>query len=161
LLYQKGDMTQIDQYPRIVLQGAVLSALLLLPACASLDYEPTRELPFATVVERDCGKDGDRVATRAWVNKVYRNSLILWDGRDPQSTYTVELVDPTLRQRAKAKVSTSRLELAYETLKRLEEERIPIEIVLTCAAGDRPPTTGRFSYVTNAGERQTFELDKP
>jgi|GEM_PF-5182374 len=154
-------MTTTVQHPRTFLLGTILFALLLLPACASLNYEPTREVPFATVLDRDCGKGGDRVTTRAWVNKVYKNSLILWDGRDPKSTYTVEFIDPTLRQRAKAKVSTSRLELAYETLKRLEEERIPIEIALTCAPGDRPPTTGRFSYVTNEGERRTFEFDKP
>ncbi|MFP3939594.1 MAG: hypothetical protein ACLF0P_04750 [Thermoanaerobaculia bacterium] len=153
-------MARADQRSRSFLQGALLSSLLLLPACAGLGYEPVREVSLATVLERDCGKDGERVATQAWVNKVYRNSLILWDGRNPKSTYTVNLVDPTLRQRARAKVGTSRFERAYEVLKRLERERVPIEIVLTCAPGDRPPTTGRFSYVAADGERRTFELDQ-
>lgn len=123
-----------------------------------MSYEPVHQRSFSNVLERDCGKAGERVTTRAQINRVYRNSLILWDGSDPASTYTVELVDPSFGQRLKAKVSTSRLERAYGVLNRLEEEQIPIEIVLTCARGDRPPTADRFSYTTDEGERRTFEL---
>lgn len=132
--------------------------LLLLSACAGLSYEPVQDFSFSSVLERDCGKAGERVTTEARINRVYRNSLILWDGRDPASTYTVELVEPSFGQRVKAKVSSSRFEQAYEVLNQLEEEQVPIEVVLTCAQGDRPPTADRFSYMTDAGERRTFEL---
>ena len=125
-----------------------------------MSYEPVQELSFADVLERDCGKAGERVTTRAEINRVYQNSLILWNGRDPASTYTVELVEPSFGQRVKAKVSKTRFERAYEVLKRLEEEQVSIEVVLTCARGDRAPTADRFSYTTDEGERRTFELAK-
>lgn len=148
-------MTRLNTI-RSLLVGSAL--LLLLSACSGLRYEPVQELSFARVLERDCGEEGERITTRARINRVYRNSLILWDGRDPASTYTVALVEPSFGQRLKAKVGTSRFERAYEVLKQLEEERVPIEVVLTCARGDRPPTADRFSYTTATGERRTFEL---
>lgn len=127
-------------------------------ACTMHRYEPVRDRGFEEVLSQGCGGKGERVTTTALINRVYRNSLILWDGESAATTYSVELVEPGLGAKTAGVIGKNRFERARDTLRELMAEHTPVTVTLTCRGSDRPPLADRFSFTDDTGSRRTYEL---
>lgn len=141
----------------------LLTALccLLLPlvaACGSSGYQPVSERSFQAVSADGCGKEGNRVTTTAKINRVYEDTLVLWDGADASTVVSMRLSEPDLGQRARGVMTKTRFERAYEELKGLEERGWPVTVTATCREGDVPPVVTRFSYRNADNQRREIEL---
>lgn len=131
---------------------------LMLGGCRSMSYQPVSETSFQTLAAQGCSKDGQRLITTARINKVYEDSVILWDGTDASSTYTVRMEKRSVGERVKGVVSTTPHERAFRELQEVQREDGLITVTLTCRGRSVPPTMDQFSYRDSAGNRQTIEL---
>jgi len=134
---------------------------LLLPlavACASASYQPVSERSFENLVAEGCGREGVRITTTAKINRVYEDSVMLWDGADPETVVSMRVREAGLGARTKGLVTKTRFERGYEELKGLEKRDWPVTVTATCRGGDVPPVVTRFSYRNADNERREIEL---
>lgn len=136
---------------------AALSVALSLTSCAVHRYRPVEEVRIDRLVSEGC-KKGSRVATTAWLNQVYRESVILWDGRDPDSTYSVRLKSPGVVDKTKGTIGKNRYQSGFRALQELMEEERRVTVTFTCKAKNRPPVADRFAYVAPDGEQVVYEF---
>jgi hypothetical protein len=128
-----------------------------LTGCTMYRYQPVEQRDIDDLAEDGC-KKGDRVSTRAELNQVYEDSLVLWNGRDPDSTFTVRFKGPGVARRTKSLVGQSRYERAYEALQDVREDERPIEVTFACRGERKTPIVTRFSFRDEGGEEIAFEF---
>ena len=139
------------------------SALVVLASmaagCTMYRYQPVTEVDVDDLAARGC-KDGDRVTTRAELNQVYEDALVLWDGRDPATTVTVELKGQGIGGKTKAVFGQNRYERAYDALRELQASEQPLDMTVECRGKNKTPVLTRFSYREKDGEEIAFEFDE-
>ena len=136
---------------------AGVSLSMLAAGCTLYRYQPVRERDVSSLAQAGCGK-GERVTTTAEVNQVYEDSLVIWDGSDPGTTYTLQFKGPGVGRKAKSLVGQSRYERAYDALRDLMHDERPVEVTFTCKGDRRTPIATRFSYRDAGGERIAYEF---
>ena len=137
--------------------GAVVVLTSVLAGCTLYRYDPVREVDVEDLADRGC-KDGDRVITRAELNQVYEDALVLWDGRDSETTLTVNFKGPGIARKTKSILGKDRYESAYEALRAVQEDERPIEVTIECRGERKTPIATRFSYRDEGGEEIAFEF---
>ena len=80
-------------------------------------YDPVQEVDVDDLAERGCDK-GDRVSTRAELNEVREDALVLWDGRDPDTAFTVNFKGPGIARKTKSTFGQDRSDRAATELSR-------------------------------------------
>jgi hypothetical protein len=135
-----------------------LVILAILPAgCSLYRYHPVKEVEVEKLAEHDC-KKGDRVTTRAELNQVYEDALVLWDGSDPHTAFTVEFKGPGIARKTKSVVGKDRYERAYDALRDVRAAQQPVEVTLECRGERKTPIATRFSYRDKGGEEIAYEF---
>ena len=109
--------------------------------CILYRYQPVTEIELEDLADRGCDK-GDRVTTRAELNKVYEDAMVLWDGRDPDTTVTVGFAGPGVGGKTKGVFGENRYERAYDALRELAAHERPLEVTIECR-GERRTQIGR------------------
>jgi hypothetical protein len=120
-------------------------------------YHPATEVDVEDLAAKGC-EDGDRVITRAEVNQVYEDALVLWDGRDPDTTFTVGFRGPGIGRKTKSLVGRDRYETAYDALRELQRDDQPVEVTAVCRGKRKTPIATRFSFRDRGGEEIAFEF---
>lgn len=142
--------------------GARSSSALVIPAlvlagCTMYRYQPVEQREIEDLAERGCEK-GERVMVLAEVNQVYEDSLVLWDGRDPETTYTLQIEGPGLGRKAKSLVGQSRYERAYDALQDVMEDDRRVEATFTCRGERRTPIATRIAFRDLGGDEIAYEF---
>jgi hypothetical protein len=132
-------------------------AILSLASCTLYEYDPVEERSIERLVEDGCEK-GDRVTTTAEVNQVYEDSVVLWDGRDPDTTYTLRFKGPGLGAKTKSLLGENRYESAYKALSHQMEEDEPVDVSFVCQGRRKTPVANRFSFRDEDGEEIAYEF---
>ena len=125
--------------------------------CSAYDYDPVEEKDIEQLADEGC-KDGDRVTLTAEVNQVNEDSLVLWDGVDPDTTYTVRFRDAGIARKTKGVFGKNRYESAYEALQDLKEDGEPIDVTLVCQGQRKTPIATRVSFRDEDGEEIAYEF---
>jgi hypothetical protein len=120
-------------------------------------YDPVGEVDVDDLAEQGC-KKGDRVTTRAELNQVYEDALVLWDGHDPDTTFTVNFKGPGIGRKTKSLVGENRYERAYDALREVRAAERPVEVTVDCRGKRKTPIATRFSYRDEGGEEVAFEF---
>ena len=136
--------------------GPVILAATL-AGCTMYRYQPVQERSIQTLADDGC-KKGDRVVTSADLNQVYEDSLVLWDGRDPDSTFTVRFKGPGVARKTKSLVGQNRYERAYEALRDVMDDGRPVEVTFECRGQRKTPIASRFSFRDEGGDEVAFEF---
>jgi hypothetical protein len=134
---------------------AILAATLA--GCTMYRYQPVAERSITDLAEDGC-KDGEKIITSADLNQVYEDSLVLWDGRDPDSTFTVQFKGPGVLRRTKSLVGQNRYERAYEALQSVKEDERPVKVTFECRGKRKTPIVSRFSFRDEVGDEVAFEF---
>ena len=135
----------------------VIVAVVVGTACSAYDYDPVEEDDIDRLADEGC-KNGDRITTTAEVSQVYEDSLVLWDGVDPETTFTVRFREPGVSRKTKGVFGKNRYERAYEALQDVMEDEEPIEVTLLCQGERKTPIATRFSYRDEGGEEVAYEF---
>ena len=128
-----------------------MMALLALSACAS--YEPVRESNFAQLVSGGCRDEGQQTIVTAYVNKAYENTVVLWDGTDPQTTLAANLPRAGFGARLRNLFGESKNQMAAEQLNQVAQQRLPVSFTLECQGGTMAPLVRGVSYTDQQGQR--------
>jgi hypothetical protein len=139
--------------------GVFVVAATMGAGCSLYHYDPVTEVDVDDLAARGC-KDGDRVTTRAELNQVYEDALVLWDGLDPATTVTVELKGQGIGGKTKAVFGENRYERAYDALRELQASEQPLDITVECRGKHKTPVATRFSYREKGGEEIAFEFNE-
>jgi len=135
-----------------------LVVLATLPVgCTMYRYQPVKEVEVDELARNGCDK-GDRVTTRAELNHVYEDALVLWDGDDPDTTFTVGFKGPGIARKTKTLVGQDRYERAYDALREVLASERPVEVTVECRGERKTPIATRFSYRDRGGEEIAFEF---
>lgn len=134
-----------------------IALVLGLAGCSAVSYRPVQETNFEQVADRGCTRDGDQFSVTAQVNAAYRETIVLWNGRDAQRTLAVSLPDEGMGSRMRGVVGDSRYDLSVERLEQLRARSIPITINLRCERAGAAPIADRYSYYEN-GQQVEFEF---
>jgi hypothetical protein len=137
--------------------AAVVVLATLSAGCSLYHYHPVKEVGVEKLASHGCDK-GDRVTTRAELNQVYEDALVLWDGSDPKTTFTVEFKGPGIARKTKSLVGQDRYERAYDALREVLAAEQPVEVTLECRGERKTPIATRFSYRDRGGEEIAFEF---
>jgi hypothetical protein len=131
----------------------IVSSVALLAGCASLDYQPVQERSFAQVASGRC-KEGERMLVTGQVSRSYENTVVMWDGIDPQATVAVTLPKPGIKQRVRGWFGgdTSR-EVSDDTLSDLAARGVPVTVNLVCHGDGVAPEALQLSYTDAQGQR--------
>jgi hypothetical protein len=138
-------------------RAVVVTLAIALSACALYRYDPVSEADVEDLATRGC-KKGERVTTLAELNQVYENALVLWDGRDPDTTFTVSFKGPGIGRKTKSLVGQSRYERAYDALREVRAAERPVRVTVECRGERKTPIATRFSFRDEAGEEVAFEF---
>lgn len=136
---------------------ALLATAVLASGCAGVSYRPVQETSFEQLAERGCPRGNDRFLVNAYINAAYRETVVLWNGRDASRTVAVRLPDEGIGSRLRGVVGKSRYELSVEQLEELRREGEPVTVTISCQGAERTPVADRFSYFEN-GQRVAFEF---
>lgn len=132
--------------------------LATLPAgCSLYHYQPVKEVDVAKLASHGCEK-GDRVSTRAELNQVYEDALVLWNGHDPSTTFTAEFKGPGIGRKTKSLVTKDRYERAYDALREVLASEQTVDVTLECRGERKTPIATRFSYRDRGGEEIAYEF---
>jgi hypothetical protein len=126
---------------------AMVTALV---GCAS--YEPVRERTFSDLVAQGCGDAEERTIVTGYVSRAYENTVVLWDGIDPQATVAVTVPGRNPWQRLRGALGKNKHEVTQETLNRLTQERVPVTVTLECQ-GNAAPLVRHVTYNDENGQR--------
>jgi hypothetical protein len=137
--------------------AALVTLALFASGCTMYRYDPVREVDLWDLAENGCDK-GDRVSTRAELNQVYEDALVLWNGRDPDSTFTVNFKGPGIGRKTKSTFGQNRYERAYEALREVRAAERTVNVTVECRGERKTPIATRFSYLDESGEQVAFEF---
>jgi hypothetical protein len=126
-------------------------AVLALSACAS--YEPVRESNLSQLTSEGCSREGSQTLVNAFVNKATHDSVVIWDGSDPQSTVAARLPRPGIAQRLRNAFGESKSEVAAEKLNEVAQQRLPVTFSLVCESANAAPVVRSISYTDQQGQR--------
>lgn len=136
---------------------SILIVVLMTAACGTTSYKPVQEIEFERFAKEGCQRSGDRFAVTAHINSAYRETIVLWNGRDSEQTVAVTLPPESVASKARGIFGSSRYELSVDRLQDLRGRRTPVTVNLRCEGSERTPTADRFSYYEN-GQRVEFEF---
>ena len=136
---------------------ALVTLALLASGCAMYRYDPVKEVDVDDLAEHGCDK-GDRVSTRAELNEVREDALVLWDGRDPDTAFTVNFKGPGIARKTKSTFGQDRYEKAYETLREVLAAERPVDVTVECRGERKTPIATRLSYRDDGGDEIAFEF---
>jgi hypothetical protein len=142
---------------RRVVAGALAILAGTLAGCAMYRYHPVEERSIRDLAEDGC-KDGEKIVTSADLNQVYEDSLVLWDGRDADTTFTVQFKGPGVVRKTKSLVGQNRYERAYEALQVVRDDKRPVEVSFECRGERKTPIASRFSFRDEGGDEVAFEF---
>ena len=138
--------------------ACVLATTLLAAACGGgVSYRPVAEVDFDRLLDKGCTRADDRFAVTAQINAAYRETIVLWDGRDGSRTVAVTLPEEGLGSKMRGVIGDSRYDLSLERLTQLRDRGTPVTINLRCERAGAAPTADRFSYMDD-GQRIEFEF---
>jgi len=129
----------------------ISAALAMLAGCSSMDYKPVQERSFAQLVSGGCTSDGEQLMVTGQVSKAYQNTVVLWDGIDPQATVAVT-VPRSINQRVRGWFGKNRQEVSERTLNDLAARGVPVTVGLVCQGGAAPQATS-IAYTDSEGQR--------
>lgn len=135
----------------------LLVAATLVTGCASVSYSPVQETRLEQLAREGCARAGDRFSVTAQINAAYRETIVLWNGQDPQQTVAVTLPSEGVGSKLRGLVGQSRYELSVERLQQLREQGTPVNVTMRCERKGEAPRADRFSYYEN-GQRVEFEF---
>jgi hypothetical protein len=121
-------------------------------------YDPVREIDIEDLADDGCGKRGDRLLTNAEINQVYEDSVVLWDGREPDSTYTLHIRGPGMVRKTKSLVGKSRYERAYDALQEVMREEDEVTVTFVCKGERKAPVATRVSFRAEDGDEIAYEF---
>ena len=128
-----------------------------LASCSANHYDPAEEANIGDLARQGC-KSGDHVITRAGLNQVYEDSLVLWDGSDPATTFTVRFKGPGVARKTSGLVGKNRYERAYEALSEVKKDDRTVEVEFVCQGKRKTPTATRFSFRDASGDEVAFDF---
>lgn len=136
---------------------SIVVVVLLTAACGTTSYKPVQEIEFERLAREGCQRSGDRFSVTAQINAAYRETIVLWNGRDPDQTVAVTLPPESVASKTRGIFGSSRYELSVDRLQDLRGRRTPVTVTMRCEGSGRTPTADRFSYFEN-GQRVEFEF---
>ena len=139
------------------LAPVLLAAAMGVGGCSLYHYHPATEVGVEALAAKGCD-NGDRVITRAELNQVYEDALVLWDGRDADSTVTVEFKGPGVARKTKSLVGQNRYERAYDALVEQRSHQRPVEVTMVCRGDHKTPTATRISFRDDGGDEVAFDF---
>jgi hypothetical protein len=129
------------------------AAVVVLTGCASTDYEPVQERSFGALVSEGCRDDGEQMLVTGYVSRAYEDTVVLWDGIDPQATVAVKVPGRTLTSRMRGWFGDSKHEVSQERLNDLITRKVPVTVNLTCQGENMAPVVTHASYTDAQGQR--------
>jgi hypothetical protein len=131
----------------------IVVSVAMLAGCADLDYKPVQERGFGELLSGRC-EAGQQLLVTGQVNRAYENTLVLWDGIDPQATVAVTLPGPSVGQRVRSWFGgdTSR-QVSEQTLNDLARRGVPVTVNLVCQGSGVAPEALQVSYTNAEGQR--------
>lgn len=124
-----------------------------LVGCASTSYEPVREQSFAQLAANGCVNGGQQVMVTAQVSKAYQDTVVLWDGTDPQQTIAATLGGRGPVARLRGWFGENKYELSEQQLNELAAQRTPVTVTLECSGAGVAPVARNISYQSQDGTR--------
>jgi len=138
--------------------ACVIATALLATACGGgVSYRPVVEMDLDRLLDKGCTDAADRFSVSAYINAAYRETIVLWDGRDGSRTVAVTLPEEGLGSKMRGVIGDSRYDLSLERLTQLRDSRTPVTANLRCDRAGAAPTADRFSYM-DGGQRVEFEF---
>ena len=131
--------------------------VLALAGCSGVSYRPVQETSFEQVADRGCTRKDEQFSVTAQVNAAYRETIVLWNGRDPDRTLAVSLPGEGVGSKLRGVFGDSRYDLSVERLEQLRARNTPITINLRCERKGATPFADRYSYY-EGGQRVEFEF---
>lgn len=125
----------------------------VIAGCAATRYEPVREQSFAQLASSGCVNGGQQVMVTAQVNKAYQNTVVLWDGADPQQTIAVTLGGRGPVAKLRGWFGQNKYELSEQQLNELAAQRTPVTVTLECSSAGVAPVARNISYQNQDGTR--------
>jgi hypothetical protein len=132
--------------------GCVLT-IIVLAGCGGMDYKPAQERPLAQIAAEGCRDKGERLLITGQVSKAYENTVVLWDGIDPQATLAVTVPGRSPLSRARGWFGKSKHEVSRTQLNELIAARTPVTAELVCQGGNVAPEASSFAYTNAQGQR--------
>jgi hypothetical protein len=129
----------------------ITAALVMLTGCSSIDYKPVQERSFAQLMTGGCREDGEQLMVTGQVSKAYQNTVVLWDGIDPQATVAVTL-PRGVTQRVRGWFGKNKQEVSERTLNDLAARGVPVTVGMVCQGGSAPQATS-IAYTDAEGQR--------
>jgi hypothetical protein len=130
------------------------ATVIVLAGCSSMDYKPVQERSFSQLLSEGCKEPGEQMLVTGYVSKAYQDTVVLWDGIDPQSTVAVKVPGPGLKQRLKGWLGAdSKQEVTAETLNSLGAQRQPVTVGLVCQGENVAPEVRTVNYTDAQGQR--------
>jgi hypothetical protein len=135
---------------------AAAFAVALLAGCASAHYHPLPERPLAQIATLGCGEPGSRVLVTAQVSKAYEDTVVLWDGVDPQRALAVTVPKSNLRERVGGWFGASKQEVMRDELNHLAAQHLPVTAMLECKDRGGAPELVNITFVNSKGQRSVI-----
>jgi hypothetical protein len=129
------------------------AAAVVLTGCASTDYKPVQERSFGALVSEGCRDDGEQMLVTGYVSKAYEDTVVMWDGIDPQATVAVKVPGRTLTSRMRGWFGDSKHEVSQARLNDLITRKVPVTVNLTCQGESMAPVVTSAEYTDAQGQR--------
>jgi hypothetical protein len=139
----------MEDYPVKFWIGVMAAALA---GCASTDYEPVQERSFAQLLSDGCDEQGQQMLVTGQVSRAYQDTVVLWDGIDPQATVAVSLPGG-VTQRVRGWFGKNKREVTERTLNDLASRNVPVTVGLECQGNNVAPVARSISYTDQRGQR--------
>lgn len=129
--------------------------LLMLTACASTrNYQPVAPASFDDLSASGCGEVESRFNITAHVNSAFKETVVIWNGRDATRTVPLTLPKQSRLSRMRGAIGDSIYDVNLEVLRGLAARAQPATFALFCEHPDRAPNLLRVRYVEDGAERE-------
>lgn len=132
---------------------ATVACAVALVGCGTMNYQPARERDIAQLADQGCGSKGETFIVRGQVSKAYENTVVLWDGVDPQRTMAFTLAGRSPLQRMRGWFGENKYEASRELLNQLSANRTPVTVTAVCQGGQTAPVANNLTYTDTSGQR--------